>query len=297
MLTTRQFADAIGVSESSVKRWIDAGRIAATRTAGGHRRVSVDEAARYVREAGMPLYRPESLGLPDLAAHARRKVTDADVGEMFYEYLTTGLAAEASGLLMTRFLAGASVAQLVDGPLVQAMTRIGELWRSGPKGVLLEHRATEVAVRAMVRLGALLRPPADGPVAVGGGPSGDPYVLASMSAAAVLEDEGFRATNLGSDTPLNTLALSVETLRPRLVWVSVSVATEVNHLRREVLGLADRVRALGAVLVVGGAEVGRLSLPKRRPALYVGESMAELRAIAHGLKQQPDVDPGTELAS
>ena len=203
---------------------------------------------------------------------------------MLYEYLTTGLAAEASGLLMKRFLAGASVAQLVDGPLVQAMTRIGELWRSGPNGVFLEHRATEVAIRAMVRLGALLRPPADGPVSVGGGPSGDPYVLASMSAAAVLEDEGFRATNLGPETPLSTLALSVKTLRPRLVWVSVSVATDANHVRREVLGLADRVRALGAVLVVGGAEVDRLSLPKKRPALYVGDSMGELRAIAHGLK-------------
>lgn len=284
MLTTRQLADAIGVSESSVKRWIDAGRIAATRTAGGHRRVRVEEAARYVREAGLAVQRPESLGLLDLAAHARRKADEADPGEVLYEYLTTGLAAEASGLLMKRFLAGASVAQLVDGPLVQAMTRIGELWRSRPQGVLLEHRATEVAIRAMVRLGALLRPPATGPVSVGGAPSGDPYILASMSAAAVLEDEGFRATNLGPETPLSTLALSVETLSPRLVWVSVSVATDANHLRREVLGLADRVRALGAVLVVGGAEVDRLSLPKKRPALYVSDSMGELRAIAHGLK-------------
>lgn len=284
MLTTRQLADAIGVSESSVKRWIDAGRIAATRTVGGHRRVRVEEAARYVREAGIAVQRPESLGLLDLAAHARRKADEADPGEMLYEYLTKGLAAEASGLLMKRFLGGASVAQLVDGPLVQAMTRIGELWRSRPQGVLLEHRATEVAIRAMVRLGALLQPPAAGPVSVGGAPSGDPYILASMSAAAVLEDEGFRATNLGPETPLSTLALSVETLSPRLVWVSVSVATDANHLRREVLGLADRVRALGAVLVVGGAEVDRLSLPKKRPALYVGDSMGELRAIAQGLK-------------
>lgn len=283
MLTTRQLADAIGVSESSVKRWIDDGRIGATRTAGGHRRVRVEEAARYVREAGMAVARPESLGLPDLAAHARRNATDADAGEMLYDYLTTGLAAEASGLLMARFLAGGSVAQLVDGPLVQAMTKVGALWRSGPRGILLEHRATENAIQAMVRLRALLRPPGDGPLAVGGAPSGDPYVLASTSAAAVLEDEGFRATNLGPDTPLSTLALSVETLGPRLVWISVSVATEAAGLRRDVLGLADRVRALGGTLVVGGAQVDRLALP-RKQALYVGGSMAELRAIAHGLK-------------
>ncbi|MXZ71979.1 MAG: helix-turn-helix domain-containing protein [Acidobacteria bacterium] len=283
MLTTRQLADAIGVSESSVKRWIDDGRIGAIRTAGGHRRVRVEEAARYVREAGMAIERPESLGLPDLAAHARRKATDGEAGEMLYDYLTTGLAAEATGLLMARFLAGASVAQVVDGPLVQAMTKVGELWRSGPNGILLEHRATEVALRALVRLRALLRPPGEGLVSVGGAPAGDPYVLASMSAAAVLEDEGFRATNLGPETPLGTLGLSVEKLRPRLVWISVSVANDATGLRREVLGLADRVRALGGILVVGGAQVDRLLLP-RKQALYVGGSMAELRAIAHGLK-------------
>ena len=67
------------------------------------------------------------------------------------------------------------------------------------------------------------------------------------------------------------------------MWISVSVAADATGLRREILGLADRVRALGGILVVGGAQVDRLSLP-RKQTLYVGRSMAELRAIAHGLK-------------
>jgi hypothetical protein len=35
LLSPRQFAEAIGVSESSVRRWADTGRIKMTRTAGG----------------------------------------------------------------------------------------------------------------------------------------------------------------------------------------------------------------------------------------------------------------------
>ena len=281
-LTTRQLADAIGGSVSSVKRWIDEGRIAAVRTAGGHRRVGLEEAARYIRDAGMDLERPESLGLPGLAAHADGKATDPDAGEMLFEYLTVGRTDNASGLLLARFLAGASVARLVDGPLVQAMARVGELWLSSPQGILAEHRATEIAVQAVVRLRALLRPAPDGLPSIGCAPSGDPYVLASLAAAAVLEDEGCRAVNLGPDTPLTTLALGVEALRPRLVWLSVSVARKPAALRREVLQLADRVRALGAVLVVGGAQANRLALPRAKP-VYVGRSMAELRAVAQGL--------------
>ena len=281
-LTTRQLAAAIGVSESSVKRWIDDGRIAAARTAGGHRRVGVQEAARYIRDAGLDPERPERLGLPDLAAHAGRKATDPAAGELLFEHLSAGRVANASGLLLASFLAGASVAKLVDGPLAQAMTKAGELWLSGPQGILAEHRATESAIQALIRLRGLLRSVPDGPVSIGCAPSGDPYVLPSLAAAAVLEDEGCRAVNLGPETPLTTLALGVEAVRPRLVWISVSTASKAAALRREMLALAERVRALGAVLVVGGARVDRLALPRTTP-IYVGRSMTELRAVARSL--------------
>lgn len=291
VLTTTQLADAVGVSESSVKRWIDSGRIAATRTAGGHRRVSVAEAARYLRDAGIPLAAPERLGLPDLAAYARRNVAGHEGGEALYEHLTTGRADAAAGLLQARFLAGASVADLVDGPVREAMTEVGKLWRSGPDGILAEHRATETAIQALNRLRALLRPPFEGPVALGCAPSGDPYVLPSLAAAAVVEDEGYRAVNLGPETPLETLALGAAALRPRLVWISASVARKAGRLRREVLALAERLRDQGAVLAAGGAQVDRLALSRQKTVL-VGKSMAELRAVARSLLLPGRVAPG-----
>ncbi|HJL18291.1 MAG TPA: helix-turn-helix domain-containing protein [Sandaracinaceae bacterium LLY-WYZ-13_1] len=38
LLTTSEAADALGVSPTSIKRWADAGRLPAQKTAGGHRR-------------------------------------------------------------------------------------------------------------------------------------------------------------------------------------------------------------------------------------------------------------------
>ena len=46
-LSPRQLAVAIGVSESSLKRWADDGRLAVERTAGGHRRIPLPEAVRW----------------------------------------------------------------------------------------------------------------------------------------------------------------------------------------------------------------------------------------------------------
>ena len=51
LLSPRELAQAIGVSESSLKRWADAGQIRVARTAGGHRRISIADAVRFIREA------------------------------------------------------------------------------------------------------------------------------------------------------------------------------------------------------------------------------------------------------
>ena len=41
MLSPRELAEAVGVSESSLKRWADRGRVHVHRTEGGHRRIPV----------------------------------------------------------------------------------------------------------------------------------------------------------------------------------------------------------------------------------------------------------------
>ncbi|HEX9106572.1 MAG TPA: MerR family DNA-binding transcriptional regulator, partial [Longimicrobiales bacterium] len=48
-LSPRELAEAVGVSESSLKRWADRGVLAVERTAGGHRRIPLGEAVRFIR--------------------------------------------------------------------------------------------------------------------------------------------------------------------------------------------------------------------------------------------------------
>ncbi|MEM9791075.1 MAG: MerR family DNA-binding transcriptional regulator [Planctomycetota bacterium] len=64
VLSPKEVALAIGVSESSLKRWADAGRIRVRRTAGGHRRIAIQEAIRFARYYGFPVVRPDILYLP-----------------------------------------------------------------------------------------------------------------------------------------------------------------------------------------------------------------------------------------
>jgi excisionase family DNA binding protein len=280
-LSPRDLAHSLGVSESSVKRWVDSGALTARRTAGGHRRIALAEAVRFVRESGVPLERPEQL--VGVAATTVRPEADADeAGRRFLELLEADDASAARAMLLALYASGWPVAAICDGLMRFALERIGTLWHDGPAGISVEHRATDTCVRALAELRALFAPAAfDAPVAIGGAPGGDPYLLPSMMAAAVLADLGYRDYNLGADTPFETLAQAADRYRPRLVWVAMSSADRDGRQRARLVDLAAALAAHGAALVVGGRHAP--SLPPSSGILHA-RSMAELTAFARGIR-------------
>lgn len=269
MLSPRELADALGVSESSLKRWVDAGKIVAAKTEGGHRKIPLSEAVRFIRETNAPLARPELLDMPEiaLAPHAGPA--------LFEQALARGDALAARGYLLQRYLAGTSLAELADGPIREAMHHLGELWKHDPDGVFVEHRATDCCLQALAHVREMLAPAPDAPVAVGCTPGGDPYLIASFLAAIVCASVGMRAVNLGPDTPMAALGKAIAAHRPALVWISASAPmppAEVKAVERFV-----HAHAAETQIVVGGRASDALA--RYRHVVRV-ETMTELATIA-----------------
>lgn len=284
LLSPRDLAQAIGVSESSIKRWVDNGQIQATKTAGGHRRIPINEAVRFLRETQAALVRPEALGLTDVALLLGSEPTQEAEADRLYEHLRQGQADAARGLILSMYLNGRSVAHIVDGPLFSSFRRLGELWREDEAGIFWEHRATEIGISAISRLRMIIPPrPDDGPSAVGAAPTGDPYILPTLCAAAVLESQGLNAVNLGADTPIHSLLLAARAVRARLIWLSISVLAEPEQLQKELHSLAAALSDPTIPIIIGGSQTGRLSLPDRAP-FHIGSSMGELEAMVKGLR-------------
>lgn len=284
LLTTAEFAQAIGASESSVRRWTNSGAIRTARTAGGHRRITLPEAVRFVRETGSAIARPEVLGLPKIPPFAAGRGLGINALEAsLYDALCEGDAPAANGCVAGLFLNGLSVAAICDGAVQGAMKRIGQLWIDAPRGILIEHRATTICVQALGMLRQLLGDPAEGaPVALGAAPEGDPYFLPSMMAAAVSAEAGYREMNFGPDTPLDLLALAVQEQKPRLVWLAVKAPADRAKLRSRISELVERISAEDAHLVLGGGGVPALGLRSTR-RLHIIQSMTELAAFARGV--------------
>lgn len=306
-VSPKQLAQAIQVSESSVKRWCDQGVIATVRTAGGHRRIPVVDALRFLRDRDHPLEYRGGAGLP--LPSGRRRLPLEQAAESFRHALLTGDEAAARrivlDLLATPTSEGAGIAEFkgpdtllgrlaADAPLTavleQVMTpalhEIGRLWSCGAAEVYQERRSCEISLRILHEVRRLLPPPRL-PVglAMGATPEGDVYQVASAMVELVLHRGGWETIALGTALPFGTLQAALRQYRPRLFWLSVSQVAEEQRFVREVRDLQAAVTPPPA-LVMGGRAVTD-GLRQALPGVHHCASLRQLEALAQTLVLGP----------
>lgn len=292
-LSPRQVADALGVSESSVKRWCDRGRIPAERTVGGHRRLPRTGVLRFVRSSGQPLARPELLAVPRLGPQGRQAADRAV--ERVVAALREGDEERFRAIGLHLWLGGWRAATICDRVLAPAFHELGEEACGGGLDYR-ERRACEICLRLLHELGRLLPEPSRlAPLAIGGTLEGDWYTLPTTMVELALREVGFAARSYGASHPAATLAAAVADHRPRLVWISVSrIAVEALFVEA-VRTLAHAAERAEAALVLGGRALtgGMLEL---LPGATTLNDLGELAAFATVLVPNPQQPPSGATA-
>ncbi|WP_070989438.1 B12-binding domain-containing protein [Halofilum ochraceum] len=294
VLSPKELGAAIGVSESSLKRWADSGRLHVARTAGGHRRIDRSEAIRFVRSQGFALERPGILGLEDIDAISAGPDQD-DPTTALHDALSNGEAERARGLALARYVEGMPLALIIDRMIAPAMRAIGDRWRHGEDGILIEHRAADICSQILDRVRSLGVVGPDRCAAVGGSPADDPYVLPSLMAASVLASEGWDEVNLSANTPAGVLAQAAVESRANLVWIAFSTedgADRVHRVTGDLRGALADAR-LEPSIVIGGPALNAVTAINI-PGVYHARSMTELAAFAQGLRSSRTAHATTE---
>ena len=173
LLTPRQVARAIHVSESSVKRWCDKGVIPAKYTPGGHRRIEISAFLAFIRASNYELVDPGVVGLP--ATSGRTCWVIQRAAENLTEVLVQGDDEKCRGILLDLFLAEHGIAKICDEVFAPAFEEIGNRWESGDAEVFQERRACQIALRALHEFRSFIpSPPPAGTAGVGRSPGGRP---------------------------------------------------------------------------------------------------------------------------
>lgn len=283
-LSPKDLACTIGVSESSLKRWVDEGRLNAHRTTGGHRRISIQEAVRFLRRPGVELAQPETLGLQDLTAEIVEH-TSRGLGEsILLEAIRRSDDSKVRGIITAEFLFSRSVAPVCDGPISFALNRLTDELRAGGDGRAMLDRAADVLRSAVEQVDALLEQPgAQAPRAVGLmiGPR-IPGLSAAMSACA-LRECGYAVSTLPAEA-WRGISFSGRLDPDRdLVWISLEAAADRMHLESFLAEQSSKQFAAQRLVICGRGAAG-LDLAGRTSGALIASTFAELQAIARAAK-------------
>lgn len=273
-----QLAPIIGVSESTIKRWIDAGHLKAEKTVGGHRKIALPNLLAFLRSRGRTVPSLEALGL--LAERHADPEGAPGTPEALAGLLLHDGTDVARTLILEQFRGGRALDDLLDRLVAPAMARVGTEWAEGKIEVYQEHLATLRLWRILVELRGLLPTPSDrAPLALGGAPEGDPYLLPTLMAELTLADMGWRTVNIGPNTPVASLFEAVMRHRPRLVWLSVTSMKPHASFFEGYPRLFESAQAKGASVVIGGQGL-TATLQDRLVASGFGTRLAHLKAFA-----------------
>lgn len=290
-VSTATVADALGVSVTTVKRWVDDGVLPAHRTAGGHRKLLVADVYRLVRAGSLPY--------SDLTRLIPSAVADVEPADAVRQRLVAAINAVDLDLIRTILLAayrnGTPMDVLADRVIAPAFAHIGHSWQAGKMSVSAEHRITQACVATLYELRAELRVHADPdrPVAVGGAPEHDHYVLPTLLAKLTLLEGGWDAVNLGPHTPMSALATALDDVRPALVWLSVTHLTDPERFAHEYTDFFRRAESREVAVAIGGQGLSG-SLRASLPYTTFGDGLGQLAAFAKTLhaRQPPRAKRG-----
>lgn len=279
LVTPRQVAQAIDVSESSLKRWCDQGLIPTVRTAGGHRRMPVNGVLTFLRNSGYQLINPEILGLPPATQGGRERKLHGE-RERLREALVQGDEHICVEIVLNLYLAGHAMSTICDEVLASVFEEIGSQCCCGQLSVYQERRSCELCYRVMheVRRGLPEIPP-EAPVAIGGTIENDPSTLASSMVELVLRENGWRACSLGSMLPFLSLRQALCDMRPKLCWLTFSMIPDVEQFLYEFARVSQLATENQIALVVSGPALTE-EIRRRMQYSCFCDTFAHLEAFA-----------------
>ncbi|MCB0309511.1 MAG: helix-turn-helix domain-containing protein [Bdellovibrionales bacterium] len=251
MLSPKQVAMAIGVSEASIKRWCDQGLLRATRTMGGHRRLSRADVIQFLKFDGIPLVQPSVLGLPsmtgstiEVSIHVASHLTDA---------LAAGDQERARCLVINYFLSGKSAVETFDEVIAPAFHNLGEQWKCDRLDIFEERRGCEIALTILRELESLIPEPVQSMgLAACATLQDDRYQIPLAMVSMALKESGWTVEKLGTHLPGKSLEKAVDILKPKIFCVSVSHISLLDRLRDELRSLHKKIKTVGGTLIVGG---------------------------------------------
>jgi len=282
-LSTADASRALGVSVSTVKRWVDDGILPAHKTAGGHRKLLLSDILRLGRAGRLPnldVRRVELLSVQEIPRDV------SSLREEARRVLKSGETGAIRSLLMGGYQAGIPIDQLFDEVVLPGLSHVDEGLAPGQSHRRLlarqECKAALYELKAVLELRACQNCPA----AVGGAIWGDQDLTNSLLIQLCLIEAAWEPINLGANTPFASFFDAVNEVRPKLLWITVSQPLFSEEIIEEYNRLYTHASQAGVSVLLHGPG---LTEQQRRQMSYTSyaDHMSHVSAFARTLNPPP----------
>lgn len=305
----KQVAQALQVSESSVKRWCDRGVIRTDRTLGGHRRIPLEHLMEFLESTNRRLVDPSAIGLSpgkqadrdELAKFSSDRAagtkvdegSEAAIREHFQRALLAGDEHQCRKAISAWYTIHGGMASVADELLAPTFHAIGELWECGRADVYQERRGCELCIRLIHELRRLVPEPlSNAPLAMGGTSAGDHYQVANQLIEIIFREAGWRTVSLGSGVPFASMLSAAQKYSPKVFWLSVSHIDNEAAFLEQFESFSQQLPK-GVMLVVGGRAMNDGVRRKLKFSAYC-DSMHQLSSLAQNMRGNDPI-PGPRL--
>lgn len=274
------------VSESTIKRWADAGMLGCRKTIGGHRKFELEDIIEFQNQCDLAKKEAAEKGKTECSGELKHLLKESDFQELASRYKQAALAGQSvlvSSLLTQSSQHGFSIATIGEEIIRPAMQEVGEMWRTGKIRVLDEHLATLSTIEALTDLHEQVAKNAcPDRLAIVGCSEGELHQLGSILVRDMLEAEGWKVVYLGSHTPLFSFAEAINRFKPQLVCISITMMDNLERAVRDYETLRRAALKHETKIIIGGAALKCGQLRARfRGALYL-ESLHDLLRMVAG---------------
>jgi excisionase family DNA binding protein len=282
--STKELARMWDVSESTVKRWADAGTLKCSKTVGGHRRFELKDILDCQSHCGLGAkglaVQKDCADLDDELEHLLARGDFRGLSERFKQAALAGFNGFASSLVNQYHSHGLSLAAIAEEIIRPAMHDIGEMWRTGKIGVLDEHLAMLATTQALADLHSKIKKEHDSNrLALVGCSEGELHQLASSLVRDLLESNGWQVIYLGQHTPLFSFAEAVTRFKPELVCISITMSDNLERAARDYEGLRRAALKQGSTIVIGGAALKDQEVRARFRGASYAETLHDLISL------------------
>jgi excisionase family DNA binding protein len=272
--STKELAKMWDVSESTIKRWSDAGMLRCRKTIGGHRKFELEDVIEFQNQCDLAKKEAAEKGKAECSGELKRLLNESDFQGLASCYRQAALAGQAvlvSSLLCQYNQHGFSLATIGEQIIKPAMHEVGEMWRTGKIRVLDEHLATLSTMEALTDLHEQVAKNASPDrLAIVGCSEGELHQLASILVRDILEAEGWKVVYLGSHTPLFSFAEAINRFKPQLVCISITMMDNLERAVRDYEALRRAALKHETKIIIGGAALKCDEVRARfRGALYM----------------------------